>query len=117
MIFDGENTFFHKKELSAAEIVSDAVQVGNGETGEPMWLVLTVGSDKAPAEGTIQTVLETSDTEDFANAVTLGTYTKLPLQIKVPRGNLKYLRIKATSTFTAGNMTAGLLYDDDVPWK
>lgn len=119
MIFDGENTFFRKTALSAATLTSDVVQVGSGETGDPMWLVLTATGTVAPETGTggITTVLETSDTEDFAAAVTLATYTQFPLHAKVPRGNGKYLRLKATSTFTGGAMTAGLVYDDDVPWK
>ena len=113
MIRDGENTFFEKHALTAATIVSDVIQVGSGETGEPMWLVLTVNG-ATPTEGTLSTILETSDTEDFAQITQLGTYTNLPLHAKLPRGNKKYLRLKSTSTFTAGTVTASLVYDDDV---
>lgn len=113
MIRDGENTFFEKKALSAATVVSDIIQIGAGETGEPMWLILTA-KDTAPTDGTLTTILETSDTEDFAQITQLGTYTNLPLHAKLPRGNKKYLRLKTTSTFTGGAMTASLVYDDDV---
>ena len=116
MIRDGENTFFNKQKLEAKEIDSNVIQVGEGETGEPMWLVLTAENTVNPTSGTgaITTVLETSNTEDFTTATTLATYSSLPLHAKLPRGNKKYLRLKATSTFTGGTMTAALVYDDDV---
>lgn len=115
MILDGENTFFDKKELSAATIVSDVVAVGEGESGCPMELVLSVSSDAG--EGTLSTVLQTSSDEAFTDPVALGTYTAVPLAVHVPRGNLGYLRLSATSTFSKGTMTAGLVLDDDIRVK
>lgn len=114
MIYDGENMFFYKKGLSASEITSDVIYVGEGEAGDPLFLTLSV--DKAAGDGTITTVLETSKTEDFAEPVVLGTFTQCPLSVKLPRGNLGYLRIKATSTHSTGTITAGLVVDDNISW-
>ena len=42
------------------------------------------------------------------------TYEELALSVHVPRGNLGYLRIKGTSTYTKGTVTAGLVLDDNI---
>lgn len=111
MILDGENLFFNAKPLSAAEIVSDVIVVGPGESGEAMHLVLRVKDADAKSA---KTVLETSATEDFAAAKALGTYDQVPLQTRVPRGNLGFLRLKVTSKYTKGTVTAGLVLDDNI---
>lgn len=112
MIFDGENEFFHQKALSASTLTSDVVYVGPGDSGCPLILAASVSSDAGT--GTLSTVLETSEDEAFTAAVTLGTFTAVPLKVPVPRGNLGYLRLKATSTYSKGTLTAGLVLDDDI---
>lgn len=113
MILDGENMFFNGHELSAATLTSDVIHVGEGEAGDPLFLVVSVkGGNSGGALSSV--VLETSATADFADAVTLGTFTTPPVHAPIPRGNLGYLRLKAVSTYTAGTVTAGLALDDDV---
>ena len=112
MITDADNTFLHKQTLSASTITSDVVSVGTGEASDPMTLVVLVANGSTG--GTLSTVLETSATEDFKTSKTLGTYTEVPLSTRIPRGNLGYLRIKATSTYTAGTVTAALVFDDEI---
>lgn len=115
MIFDGELIFFKDQALSATTLTSNVVYVGPGEAGEPMWLIL---QSKGATGGSTQlsTVLETAEDEAMTSAVTLGTYTGDSFKIKVPRGNLGYLRLKTTSDKTAGTMTAALILEDDIPW-
>ena len=111
MILDGENMFLDAKTLSASTITSDVINVGPGESGESMHLVLSVNG---AGTGTATTVLETSATADFAVKETLGEYTKVPLSAQVPRGNRGYLRLSVTSTYTAGTITAALALDDNI---
>ena len=40
----------------------------------------------------------------------------MPLAADVPRGNLGYLRLTVTSTYSKGTLTAGLVLDDDIDW-
>jgi len=110
-ILDGENLFFNAKTLSNGAITSDVLKVGPGDAGDPTILVLRV---KDAGAGTFKTVLETSAKEDFSAPKTLGTYDQVPLSVHVPRGNLGYLRIKGTSTYTKGTVTAGLVLDDNI---
>jgi len=114
MILDGENLFFDKKALSAASLTSDVLHIGAGEAGCPLFVVLSVkdGSEG----GTFSSIeLQTSETEDFASPVTLGTFSnKTALSAPVPRGNLGYLRLVAVSKYTAGTVTAGLALEDDI---
>ena len=111
MILDGENLFFDGKALSAATIESDVLAVGAGEAGDPVILVVRV---KDAGAGTLKTVLETSATADFSAAKTLGTFDAVPLSVHLPRGNQGFLRLKATSTYTKGTITAGLVLDDNI---
>lgn len=112
MIFDGENMFFSAKALTAADITSDVVEVGAGEASDPLWLVASVAGGSK--DGTVSIALQTSDTEDFKTKAILGTFTEIPLQVKIPRGEKKYMRIVATSTYTSGTITSGLVLDDNV---
>ena len=57
---------------------------------------------------------ETAATADFASPKSLAAYEQVPLSVHLPRGNLGYLRIRGTSTFSQGSVTAGLVLDDDV---
>lgn len=114
MIFDGDNMFFRKKALTAADITSDVLNVGTGEASDPLWLVQKVAGGSTG--GKLTTVLQTSKDEAFTSPVVLGTYTETDLHTKIPRGNLGYLRLVNTSTYTAGTVTAALVWDDEVPW-
>ena len=112
MIYDGENLFFYNKPLSAATLTSDVIKVGLGESYEPMKIVVLVpGMDTSK---NVSVELQTAEDEAFTAPVTLATFAKAPANGFVPRGNLGYLRIKATSTSTTGTITAGLVYDDNV---
>ena len=115
MIFDHDNMFFDGQALSAADLTSNVVFVGTGEANEPVKLFL--GVDKDAGEGTASTVLQTSADEAFTKPVVLGTFSQVPLSVPVPRGNLGYLRLVVTSTYTKGTVTAGLVLDDDIRIK
>ncbi|BEU87453.1 hypothetical protein TAMA11512_09170 [Selenomonas sp. TAMA-11512] len=110
-ILDGENLFYNAAALSKAAIDSNVLKVGPGDAGDPPILVLRV---KDAGTGTFKTVLETSAKEDFSAPKTLGTYEQVPLSVHLPRGNLGYLRIKGTSTYAKGTVTAGLVLDDNI---
>ena len=112
MILDGENTFLHKKALINGNITSDVVYAGTGDSGDPMFLVLSVSKDAGT--GTAKTTLETSKDESFTQKETLGTYDKVPLSVPLPRGCKGYLRLTVASTYTKGTVTAGLVLDDDM---
>lgn len=111
MIFDAENLFFEDKALSSAAISSDIVFVGKGEASDPLFLFV---QHKKEGTGTLSVALATSVTEDFSESTTLATYDTFPVKAKLPRGNKGYLKLIATSTYTAGTLTAGLVLDDDV---
>ena len=110
-ILDGENLFFNAKPLANATLESDVLKVGPGDAGDPAILVLRV---KDAGSGTLKTVLETSMMDNFAAPKTLGTYEQVPLSVHLPRGNRGYLRLKVTSTYTKGTVTAGLVLDDNI---
>lgn len=115
MIFDGENMFFNKKALSNSTITSDVLDVGPGEASDPLTLVLDVSKDAG--SGSMVTVLKTSATKTFTTSIELAEYTGVPVKAKLPRGNQGYLRLDVTSGKSSGTMTAGLVIDDDIPWK
>jgi len=112
MIFDQQRVFLDKKNLTNGEITSDILDMGVGEASMPLTLVVLVSKDAGT--GTFKTVLETSANEAFTTPKTLGTYEQVPLSVHVPRGNLGYLRIKGTSTYAKGTVTAGLVLDDNI---
>ena len=64
--------------------------------------------------GARKAVLETAATADFGAAKTLGTVAAVPLSVHLPRGKQGFLRLKATSTYTKGTITAGLVLDDNI---
>ena len=111
MILDGENLFYNAATLTNGAMTSDVLKVGVGETGDPPILVLRV---KDAGAGTFKAVLETSANEAFTTPKDLGTYEQVPLSVHVPRGNLGYLRIKGTSTYAKGTVTAGLVLDENI---
>lgn len=111
MIFDAENMFFEDKALSSGSITSDIVFVGKGEAGDPLTLVAQI---IGATSGTLSIDLVTATDEAFTSPVTLATYETFPVKTKLPRGNKGYLKLTATSTYTDGTLTAGLVLDDDV---
>ena len=111
MILDQQNTFFDAKALSAATLTSDVVYAGPGDAADQLTLVQKVVDGSSG--GTISTVLETSDTEAFSTATTLATYTTADVKAKLPYGCKSYLRLRSTSTYTAGTVTASLVMDAD----
>lgn len=114
MIFDKQNMFFDAAALSATP-ASDIVHVGEGEAADPMTLHVSVANAKANAAYTvkIKTAKELS-AGALKAPVVLGTYTAMPLNVKVPRGNLGYLQLEVTTDDKQGAITAGLVMDDDV---
>lgn len=114
MIVDAGNTFFNQQALSAADLTSDVIDYGTGEAGDPPRLVVAVhdGSDG----GKVTVKVETADDEKFSDAKTLGTFEGAPLAVALPGGNKRYLRLTATSTYTAGTIDAALVVDADISW-
>lgn len=114
MIFDGENLFFKEKALSNSALTSDVIHYGEGEAGEPPWVVfMTTG---ASGGSSLSTVIETSETEDMSSPTELGTFTGTSFKVKLPKGNKGYLRLKSTCDYTSGTVTAGLVLDVDTAW-
>lgn len=115
MIFDKQNMFFDKAALSGAP-VSDVVKVGEGEASDPLTLHVSVANAKPGAAYTVK--LKTAKTVSGAGAlespVVLGAYTAMPLNVKMPRGNLGYLQLEVTTDDKQGAITAGLVMEDDV---
>lgn len=115
MIFDKQNMFFDKAALSGSP-VSDVVKVGEGEASDPLTLHVSVKNAKPSAAYTVK--LETAKAVSSAGAlespVVLGAYTAMPLNVKVPRGNLGYLQLEVTTDDDEGSITAGLVMEDDV---
>ncbi len=127
MILDGENIFFKDQALSNATLTSDIIDVGPGEAGNPLHMVVDVTPDAGA--GKVTAKLQTSASSDFSSVSVLGefeskTYTTSftiakdslahIISAQVPRGNKGYLRLVAESTFTDGKMTAALVLDDDI---
>jgi len=126
MIYDGENMFFKKQTLSSTTLTSDVIDYGNGEASDPPKLVVEVTKDAGA--GAIALTVQTSDDSTFASPETFFTKStptfttsftladvKGPvIAAPLPRGNKRYLRLSAVSTFTDGKMTAGLVNDDDI---
>lgn len=115
MIFDKQNMFFDAASLSKTP-VSDIVRIGEGEASDPLTLHVSVANAKDNAAYTVK--LKTAKTVSSAGALespaVLGTYTAMPLNVKVPRGNLGYLQLEVTTDDKQGAITAGLVMEDDV---
>lgn len=110
MIFDGELMFHNKADLTGT-LTSNVVNVGPGESYQPMFLAIMVKDANDGA--TIAATLQTSADAAFTTPVTLATVNKAG-SLPVPRGNLGYLRLQVEATAKAGELTAGLVVDDDI---
>ena len=127
MIFDAQNTFFKEQALSATTLTSDVIDYGEGEASDPPKLVLDVTRDAGAGdvEATVQTCDEPTFTSPtftfikksptFSTSFALADFKGPVISAPLPRGNKRYLRISAVSTFTDGKMTAALVNDDDIP--
>lgn len=118
MILDGENIFSNGVTLSSATTTSDVVNVGVGESYQPMFLVshLDAGTGTTP---TLTVTIQTATDAAFTTPVALGEFELSGTgshnhSIPMPRGNLGYLRLKLVSTYTGGKFTAGMVADDDI---
>ena len=114
MIYDAENMFMTKKDLSGG-LTSDVVWNGGGSAYDALWLYVQVDT-ALDADATV--TLNTSNTEDMAGAVELGTLkiskaAGSTAAVKLPQGGLKYYQI-VVSGAASGVMTAGLVLDTDL---
>jgi len=118
MIFDQENIFLNDVAATALPATSDIMVNGAGGVANLQPFLYVGVKDGATGEtGTVD--LEGSVDEAFTTPVVLfsgaafGTDT--PLKMRLPlNARYKYLRLKPTGTFTAGNVLAGLVYDVDI---
>jgi hypothetical protein len=110
MIFDGENMFYDKSNISSS-MESNVINVGPGESYQPMFLEICKPSTGATA---YSCALKTCSIKEFSSGVktladglTAGSYP-------VPRGNEGYLKLDVTTSLSTGTLTAGLVVDDDI---
>ena len=104
MIYDAENTFFWNVKLSGQSGTGEIIKTGKGDAGSPLTLVVKLPG--ASADCTV--TLETADNDKMTGAKTLA--------VKVPYGDLGYLRLKWASAAaqSAGTISASLVMDADV---
>lgn len=118
MIYDGENILSNGVTLSSATTTSDVLNLGPGESYQPMFLVshLKGGTGTTP---TLTVTIQTATDSAFTTPVALGEFIlsgtgNSHKSLPMPRGNLGYVRLKLVSTFTGGTFTAGLVVDDEI---
>jgi hypothetical protein len=132
MITDKLNTFSNAQLVTATAASTDVIDLGpltHGNTrrdigaGEPIYLVVAMLA-AATAAGAATTNIQLQTSDDNATWVTLfdsGALAladlaagKRPVQIAVPRGVRRYLRLNfviGTGPLTAGSFWAGLVKD------
>ena len=126
MLFDSQNLF---SDLQAVTVTANSTNLlDTGATrdllaGEGLFLVVQVSTAfTAGGAATLVVTLETDDNSSFSSATTLFTSAAIPVaaltlgarpvQIRVPRGAERYLRLTytvATGPMTAGAVIAGLV--------
>ena len=111
MIFDQDAMFLDKAtSIATSNVLANG---GGGDAGDPLFLV--VHSD-AKETSSLTFAVKTADTEDMANAVTLGTFTSPEnaegyiIAAKLPYGLKKFVRIDGSGS-PAGKISAGLAID------
>ena len=126
MLFDLESLFSDRQVLTATGNSANVIDTGAARdllAGEPLTLVLQVSTAfTAGGAATLVVTLETDDNSSFSSATTLFTSPAIPVaaltagarpvQIRVPRGAERYLRLVytvATGPMTAGAVIAGLV--------
>lgn len=112
MIQDAELIFFDEQTLSSATLTSNNVFTGVGEANDNMTIVCDLVAP-TPSTGGCEVEIITGSSTSYSDAVTLATI-EAPFRVKIPRGNLGWIKLKATCTYTGGKMNASLVYDDDV---
>ncbi|MDO9344837.1 MAG: hypothetical protein Q7T99_15265 [Pseudomonas sp.] len=132
MITDKLNIFSDGQDVTATAASTDVIDLGpltGGNTrrdigaGEPIYLVVTM-LIAAAAAGAATTTIQFQTSDDNSTWVTLYELTSLPLstltagarpvQVAVPRGVRRYLRVNyviGTGPLTAGRFWAGLVKD------
>ena len=132
MITDKLNTFSNAQLVTATAASTDVIDLGpltHGNTrrdigaGEPIYLVVAMLA-AATAAGAATTNIQLQTSDDNATWVTLfdsGALAltdlaagKRPVQVAVPRGVRRYLRLNfviGTGPLTAGSFWAGLVKD------
>lgn len=110
MIFDQENMYLDKATISGSTTSNVLYNMGGGDAHDPLFLVAVATE---PLSGAATAKLETSDTEAFEAATTLGEFTLagsakgVLLKAKLPYGMKKYSRV-VVSGATSGELTVGL---------
>lgn len=120
MIYDAENMFMTKKDLSGGTD-SDVIYNGGGSAYNALWLYVLVDQELG-GDATIS--LKTSDNEDMSGAVELTALKITKAEgstaaVRLPQGGLKYFQISVGETLgegasASGVMTAGLVLDTDL---
>ncbi len=114
MIFDQELELMSKKTITSAAVTSDAVELGKTESADQCVIVMS-GAGLAGGTG-ISVDVETADDKAMTEAKTLATFPfdleAGLLQIKIPYGAKRFIRLKATpaGTFTAGTLSANVAF-------
>lgn len=114
MIYDAENMFMQKKDLSGG-LTSDVIFNGGGSAYDNLWLYVQVDS-ALDADATV--TINTSEKEDMTGAVELGAVKIAKAEgstaaVKLPQGGLKYYQL-VVSGAASGVMTAALVLDTDL---
>lgn len=113
MIHDGELMFYDKTTFSSG-MESNVINVGPGESYQPMFLDIA----KPPSGATAYScALKTCSVKEFnSGVVTLADNLKAGTT-PVPRGNKGYLKLDVTTSLSSDTLTAGLVVDDDIPHR
>lgn len=118
-MWDAENTFSDRQEVSATAISENTVFVGKGDAGPGEPLTLQVVTTRAEGGGSLNVFVETDDVDTMAGAVTLASYNLTPQDIArggpvlaagLPSGCKNFLRLRyePAGTVTGLTVTAGL---------
>jgi hypothetical protein len=126
MLFDVETLFSNRQAVTTTGNSANAIDTGAARdllAGEALTLVVQVSTAfTAGGAAALTVALETDDNVSFSSATTLFTSPAIPVaaltagarpvQIRVPRGAERYLRLVytvATGPMTAGAVIAGLV--------
>jgi hypothetical protein len=126
MLFDLETLFSDRQAVTTTGNSANLIDTGASRdllAGEGLFLVVQVSTAfTAGGAATLTVALETDDNVSFSSATTLFTSPAIPVaaltagarpvQIRIPRGAERYLRLTymvATGPMTAGAVIAGLV--------
>lgn len=121
MNFDALNRFSYKQAVSATATSENVLDMGVDRdlaVATPLEVAVVPGGDIG-GTGTVQVVLQTSDTENFGTVKVLAQSAALTaadlnagaIGMKLPYGGQRYMRLNyvVAGTVTGLNMTAGLV--------